>query len=101
MTPTFSWKTVCQHPGRVLSPSERAEWACEDPLHPGPIIAHHMADILLDFICGHAKAVAQCERKEAAWEKLSLEEQMTIQAGMRRRPMIRQHIERCLGWKNG
>ena len=101
MTPTFSWKTVCQHPGRVLSPSERAEWACEDPLHPGPIIAHHMADILLDFICGHAKAVAQCERKEAAWEKLSLEEQMTIQAGMRRRPMIRQHIERCLGRKNG
>ena len=101
MSPTFSWKTVCQHPGRVLSPSERAEWACEDPLHPGPIIAHHMADILLDFICGRAKAVAQCERKEAAWEKLSLEEQMTIQAGMRRRPMIRQHIERCLGWRSG
>lgn len=101
MSPNFSWKTVCLHPGRVLSPSERAEWACEDPLHPGPIVAHHMVDVLLNFICEHKEAVARCERMEVAWKKLSLEQQMTIQAGMRRRTVIRQHIERCLGWRKG
>ena len=102
MTWTFSWKAVCYHPGRVLTTREASEWACEDPLHPGPIVVRHMADVLLSFVCGRGGAAeADCERRAAAWRRLSLEEQMTIQAGMRRRPIIRQHIERCLGWRNG
>ena len=49
-----SWKSLCLEHVYVLkfTPEEKREWRCDDWLHPGPIIMDHMADMLLNFICG-------------------------------------------------
>jgi hypothetical protein len=30
----------------------RREWRCDDAVHPGPIVTDHMADMLLNYVCG-------------------------------------------------
>ena len=48
------WKSLCLEHVYVLkfTPEQKREWRCDDMLHPGPIIMDHLADMLLNFICG-------------------------------------------------
>ena len=47
-----SWKALCLEPDLKFTPEEKREWRCDDWIHPGPIIMDHLADMLLNFICG-------------------------------------------------
>ena len=47
-----SWKSICLKQDIKFTPEEKREWRCDDWLHPGPIIMDHLADMLLNFICG-------------------------------------------------
>ena len=47
-----TWKALCLEPDLKFTPEEKREWRCDDWIHPGPIIMDHLADMLLNFICG-------------------------------------------------
>ena len=48
-----SWKSICLEVRDFqFTPEEKREWRCDDWIHPGPIIMDHLADMLLNFICG-------------------------------------------------
>ena len=42
------WKSVClNHP---IPKEARGDWRCDDPTHPGPLVADHLADMLLNHL---------------------------------------------------
>ena len=46
------WKSICLKPDIEFTAEEKREWRRDDWVHPGPIVMDHMADMLLNYICG-------------------------------------------------
>ena len=47
------WISICsESKPEDFTAEEMREWRCDDGSHPGPVVTDHLADMLLNFICG-------------------------------------------------
>ena len=47
------WISICsESKPEDFTAEEMREWRCDDWSHPGPVVTDHLADMLLNFICG-------------------------------------------------
>ena len=47
------WKSIClESEPEDFTAQEKREWRCDNWLHPGPVVTDHLADMLLNFLCG-------------------------------------------------
>ena len=69
------WKSIClESEPEDFTAQEKREWRCDDWLHPGPVVTDHLADMLLNFLCGQwCWTSVQIE-----WFSSSLHEKMSI-----------------------